>query len=259
MEKLSIALVQADTVWEDPERNRELLDEMMDDLKENIDLIVLPEMFTTGFSMHSREMAEEMVGPTLEWMRKRAAGLQCVVTGSLIIREGGSFFNRLIWMPPDGSVQWYDKRHLFRMGNENHSYNAGAQKLITSLKGWRICPLICYDLRFPVWSRNQNDTDMIIYVANWPASRRRVWNILLKARAIENQVFVVGVNRVGKDGEGINYAGDSCLINPRGEVAEGFDRSYPGVTIADADPGDLLSFRKKFPVGDDADDFTIQP
>ncbi len=259
MDKMSIALVQADLSWEDAASNRRLFDDILDNLHDKVDLIILPEMFSTGFSMNSTLLAEELSGETIAWMHDRASALGSVITGSLIIRENDQFFNRLIWMRPDGSMDWYDKRHLFRMGRENQFYSPGKHRLITELKGWRICPLICYDLRFPVWSRNRHDTDLLIYVANWPASRRRVWNTLLKARAIENQVYVAGVNRVGSDGEGIIYHGDSCLINARGEVISGMDGNFPGVTISEIDPVDLLAFRKKFPIGDDADEFTIHP
>ncbi len=257
MDKLSVALVQANLHWEDASGNRKMLDGMLGEMKGKTDLVILPEMFTTGFSMNATRLAEEMEGETISWMHRKAEFLNAVVTGSLIIRDGKQYFNRLIWMRPDGSFGIYDKRHLFSMGRENKYYSQGKKKLNVELKGWRICPLICYDLRFPVWSRNSNDTDMLIYVANWPASRKHVWNILLRARAIENQVFVAGVNRVGTDGEGIAYQGDSQLINPKGEIIADFDLSYPGITITELSPDDLTEFRKKFPAGNDADDFTI--
>ena len=226
-------------------------------LKDKADLVILPEMFTTGFSMNSRKLAENMSGVSVRWMLDKAEYLNAVVVGSMIIKEGDGYYNRLLWVYPGRSLEWYDKRHLFRMGGENKFYEAGKQRLVVDYKGWRINPLICYDLRFPVWSRNRNDVDMLIYVANWPASRKQAWTILLKARAIENQVFVAGVNRVGRDGEGVIYQGDTQLINPRGDVITGFDLSYPGVTIAEVSLEELTSFRKKFPVVDDADDFVI--
>ncbi len=258
MEKLRIALVQADLKWEDAAGNRDMFGQMLEGLKDKTDLIILPEMFTTGFSMNSRRLAETMEGETLLWMKEKAGSLGAVVTGSVIIRESNTFYNRLIWMRPDGSFAYYDKRHLFRMGGEHQFYSAGQEKMIIDLKGWRICPLICYDLRFPVWSRNRGDLDMILYVANWPASRRDAWKILLKARAIENQVYVAGVNRTGTDGEGTRYMGDTQLVNPKGEVVTGFDLSYPGITITEISPADLEELRKKFPVGDDADEFTLK-
>ncbi len=257
METLRVALVQADLHWEDPLANLNMFDEFLMDLKDKADLVILPEMFTTGFSMNSRKLAEKMSGVSVRWMLDKAEYLNAVVAGSMIIKEGDGYYNRLLWVYPDRSLEWYDKRHLFRMGGENKFYDAGKQRLVVDYKGWRINPLICYDLRFPVWSRNRNDVDMLIYVANWPASRKQAWTILLKARAIENQVFVAGVNRVGSDGEGVIYQGDTQLINPRGDVITGFDLSYPGVTIAEISPEELTSFRKKFPVVNDADDFVI--
>ncbi len=251
--------MQVDLNWEEASKNRELFDSLTEGLQGRADLVILPEMFTTGFTMNSARLAEPMSGETIRWMREKAVRLGAVITGSLIINENGRYYNRLIWMPPDGSVEWYDKRHLFRMGAEDRFYSAGKNRLVTRLKGWRISPLICYDLRFPVWSRNCNDTDVLIYVANWPASRRTVWNVLLKARAIENQVFVAGVNRVGTDGEGIKYLGETRMINPKGEVIAGLDSGFPGITIATLSPEDLTTFREKFPVALDADNFTIQP
>ncbi len=257
METLRVALVQADLHWEDPLANLNMFDEFLMELKDKADLVILPEMFTTGFSMNSRKLAENMSGVSVRWMLDKAEYLNAVVVGSMIIKEGDSYYNRLLWVYPGRSLEWYDKRHLFRMGGENKFYEAGKQRLVVEYKGWRINPLICYDLRFPVWSRNRNDVDMLIYVANWPASRKQAWTILLKARAIENQVFVAGVNRVGRDGEGVIYQGDTQLINPRGDVITGFDLSYPGVTIAEVSLEELTSFRKKFPVVNDADDFVI--
>ena len=257
MEKLSVAMVQADLTWENPQANRARLEKMFDSMKDRADLVILPEMFSTGFSMSSHTLAETMSGPTVDWMHENAVRLDAVITGSIIIRENDAYFNRLLWMRPDGTMDVYDKRHLFRMGNEHEHYDQGKTRLVVRLRGWHICPLICYDLRFPVWSRNRGDVDMLIYVANWPASRQKVWNTLLKARAIENQVFVAGVNRVGHDGEGIDYQGDTQLVNPRGDVVAGPVPNYPGITIADLFPGELTEFRKKFPVGDDADDFTV--
>ncbi len=217
MNPLKISLVQTELNWEDPTANREMLDAMLEGI-EATDLVVLPEMFTTGFSMQPERLFEKMNGDSMEWMRKKAAQLNTVITGSLIIEEEGKYFNRLIWMRPDGTYEQYDKRHLFSLAKEDLVFKRGEQKLIVDLKGWKICPLICYDLRFPVWSRNIEDYDILLYIANFPAKRRYAWRHLLRARAIENQCYVLGVNIVGKDGNDLEYSGDSCVIDPWGKL-----------------------------------------
>src|SRR5574337_503960 len=219
MENLNITLIQSNLHWENIDKNLQQFSEKMATVKEPTDLIVLPEMFSTGFSMNSKNLSEGMNGKTLLWMRKHCKEKGCAITGSVIISENGNYFNRLIWMWADGSYEIYNKRHLFQMANEDNYYTPGKYRKVVELKGWKICPLICYDLRFPVWSRNTwkktskfikdggreiiAEYDVLIYVANWPERRAHPWKSLLVARAIENQSYVIGVNRVGSDGNGV--------------------------------------------------------
>jgi predicted amidohydrolase len=240
-----------------------MLEEQIFSLSEPTDLIVLPEMFTTGFTMDAQAVAEPMNLTTFRWLKQMAAQTRAVVTGSYVVKEKNSYFNRLIWMQPDGQFDSYDKRHLFRMAGEDGIYTAGEQRLIKEWKGWRICPLICYDLRFPVWSRNRTEAstdfayDLLLYVANWPAPRRTAWNTLLQARAIENLSYVAGVNRVGEDGNGHVYTGDSALIDFKGDVLfRQTDREAIHQQTLSLD--DLRTFREKFPANLDADAFTIR-
>lgn len=266
MSKIKISLIQSKLAWEAPQTNRNNFEVKILSL-ESTDLIVLPEMFTTGFSMESKDLAEKMDGPSIQWMRKMAHQTKSVICGSLIIEENNQYYNRLIWMEPNGELQTYDKRHLFRMAEEDQHFKGGSQRLVTELKGWKICPLICYDLRFPVWSRNryeidqkksvQAEYDLLIYVANWPAPRIEAWRKLLFARAIENQVYVAAVNRIGKDEKGIDYLGGSALIDPKGEsLWEAKDEKEEIFTLT-LDLKELEDFRLKFPVGMDADQFDL--
>lgn len=218
MRNLSITLIQAPLQWEDREANRAYFARQLSSLSGLTDLVVLPEMFTTGFTMSARRLGEPMDGPTMNWLAEQAALVGAVLTGSFIAEENGRYFNRLIWMRPDGTYQHYDKRHLFTLSNEQDYYQAGSRRLIVDLHGWRVLPLICYDLRFPVWSRNTDDYDLLLYVANWPERRRHAWRSLLLARAIENQAYTIGVNRIGDDGNGIYHSGDSSVIDFAGEV-----------------------------------------
>ena len=254
METLKITLIQPDIIWEQPAANLENYTRLLSG-EGQTDLIVLPEMFTTGFSMQAVKLNESMEGDTVRWMKQLAARKKAAVTGTLIIEEGGRYFNRCLWVSPDGSIKHYDKRHLFTMGGEHQNYTAGQEKIIVEHMGWRFCPLICYDLRFPVWSRNNENYDVLIYMTNWPAARHHVWKSLLVARAIENQAYCIGVNRVGSDAAGKTYHGDSALIDPKGFAtfmghavkAETFKISYT----------DLHRFRKVFPVLKDRDAFTL--
>ena len=254
---LRIALAQVDLVWENPEQNRLNLEKGILSLKSFCDLVVLPETFTTGFSMSAYDLAEPMDGPTINWLIDISATTQIAIAGSLIIKEGEQIFNRFVFVQPDGQISYYDKRHLFSIGGEAHPFVKGNKKMIVNYLGWRIALYICYDLRFPVWCRNVGDTDLMIFTANWPASRNEVWNILLKARTIENQVVVAGVNRIGTDGNGISYSGNSQLINMRGEDITPIDSSENGWMIYEVSLLELHNFRKKFPVAKDADNFTI--
>lgn len=254
---LRICMVQADLFWEDEKQNLMLMNNLLESIKSPVDLIILPEMFTTGFTMNSLRMAVSSESISLDWMRGKATEFQAVVTGSLIYGEGNSIYNRLIWMKPDGQFEYYDKRHLFIIGGEREHFTAGKEKLITELYGWKICPLICYDLRFPVWSRNTENYDLLIYVANWPASRRMVWDTLLRARAIENQSYVCGVNRIGKDGENIDYSGGTVLIDPKGNELYSVPDNKQKAGIFEISLPLLKEFREKFPVLEDRDQFNL--
>ncbi len=256
MQDLRISLIQTDLAWEKPAENRVLLSEKLAPLAGNTDLVVLPEMFPTGFSMNAADLAEPSDGPTLAWLRQQAAVLDAVVTGSYIAEEDGFFFNRLAWVFPDGTSKYYDKKHLFTLAGEHHHYTAGAERLIVSYLGWRICPLICYDLRFPVWSRNTENFDLLLYVANWPDRRRQAWRHLLAARAIENQVYTAGVNRVGLDGNEIYYSGDSSLIDFAGE--QHFHCAHrEAVFTATLSYSEQQTFRRKLPFLNDRDLFSF--
>lgn len=256
MHNFRITLVQPGIIWENSGANLEKYSDLLEGV-DQADLIVLPEMFTTGFSMNPDKLKESMAGPSVQWMKARAAEKSAVIAGSLIIEDNGRIYNRFLWVSPDGSIAFYYKRHLFTMGEEHLHYAAGENKLITEHLGWRFCPLICYDLRFPVWSRNTENYDVLIYVANWPAARHHVWRNLLVARAIENQAYCVGVNRVGTDGTGLRYSGDSVLVNPRGVAA--FIGKNEKVQTFEISRVELKSFRKKFPILDDRDEFTLNP
>ncbi len=257
MERLHITIVQTALHWEQPAQNFSMLNTKLAALS-STDVIVLPEMFNTGFSMHSERLAETMDGPTVQWMQSKAQEKDCVITGSLIVKENESYYNRMVWMRPDGSCATYDKRHLFRMAEEHHHFSGGSGRTIVELKGWRLNLQICYDLRFPVWSRNKGDYDCLIYVANWPKARSHPWSSLLIARAIENQAYVIGVNRVGKDGNGIDYSGNSAAIDPKGQVISTIKSCEDGVETVQLSFEELQLFREKFPVGLDADRFEIQ-
>jgi predicted amidohydrolase len=214
-------------------------------------------MFTTGFTMNASEHAESMEGDTLLWMKGIAAEKNSVVCGSIIVVERKKFYNRLLWVQPDGQVHFYDKRHLFRMAGEHKTFSGGNKKLIVEWKGWRICPMVCYDLRFPVWSRNVNDYDLLLYVANWPQRRKYAWNQLLIARAIENQCYVAGVNRVGLDGQNITYSGDSVVLDPLGQKRSSLKTLATAIETVTLNGKTLSELRKEFPVLMDADQFKI--
>lgn len=255
---LKVALVQTDLYWENTTANLASLEEKIATITELVDIIVLPEMFSTGFTMNPASVAEPMNLTTTKWMQQVAAQTGAVVMGSFVAKEGTNYFNRLLWVEPNGTYDFYDKRHLFRMAREQESYTGGTKRIIKEWKGWKICPLICYDLRFPVWSRNVAlDYDLLVYVANWPAIRSHVWNTLLQARAIENLSYVVGVNRVGNDGNGIPHTGDSAVIDFKGEVLER-KSIEEGILIHTLQREALTTFRDKFPAFLDADEFLLQ-
>ncbi|MEO8445701.1 MAG: amidohydrolase [Gammaproteobacteria bacterium] len=258
MQDLSVTLLQSGLAWHDPATNRAHFEGMIGTLTEPTDIIVLPEMFSTGFTMDVQGQAETLSGPTVRWLAEMARRSGAVVCGSLVIEDGGRYYNRCLWAAPDGSQQHYDKRHLFRMAREHEHYAAGETRLVVDLKGWRICPLVCYDLRFPVWSRGANAFDLLLYVANWPAARRSAWQLLRPARAVENQCYVAGVNRLGSDGQGVDYAGDSgvhdYLGNPLADLG-----GTPGAHTAQLDGAGLVRYREKFPAWQDADGFRLAP
>ena len=263
MDNLRVSLVQGDTRWHDPAGNRDYYGELIAPLAGSTDLVVLPETFTSGFSNDAVNSAEGMDGPAVGWLTAQARGLGAVVTGSVVIREGDAVFNRLVWMRPDGRYETYDKRHLFRMAEEHKRYAGGDRKLLVELRGWRICPQVCYDLRFPVWLRNRFDAaaqrfdyDLILFVANWPAPRREPWRTLLRARAIENLAYCVGVNRIGRDGNGHDYAGDSAAIDMLGQPLVELG-AQPQVVTVELDAAGLSTHRERFPAHRDADTFEL--
>lgn len=263
MDSLRFAALQLDLVWENPAANREMIAAAVAGLPP-VDLILLPEMFTTGFSMDPVRWAEAPEGKTVDWLADLAQARKALLGGSLITLEDGDFFNRFVLVGPEGLLLEYDKRHLFRMGEEHHHYSPGYTLGWYPHRGWRMVPLICYDLRFPVWSRNRPDAegrltyDLLIYVANWPQARQAHWDTLLRARAIENQAYVIGVNRVGTDGRGIVYAGGSQLIDPKGEVIAHAGEGV-GTLTGTLDPELLQAYRQQFPAWKDGDVFEIYP
>lgn len=271
MNDLKITLIQSELHWENKEKNLEMFSQKISAIKQSTDIIVLPEMFSTGFTMLSNQFAETMDGQTVQWMRSKAMEQNCIVTGSFVCEDNGCLYNRLVWMQPNGTCRYYDKRHLFRMANENNHYSAGDTKIIVEVKGWKICPLICYDLRFPVWSRQELEVrrqktevvdnlyqyDVLVYVANWPERRSHAWKTLLMARAIENQCYVVGVNRVGNDGNQMYHSGDSAVINAKGEKISNTNASEQSVETVSLSYDELSNFRKSFPAILDADDFEV--
>lgn len=242
--------------WQDPEANRRRLGELIAALPGPCDLVVLPEMFTTGFTLEPEPNAEPMGGPSVRWLAETARRHGVTICGSLVIAENDRFRNRLIWMTPAGECRHYDKRHLFRMAGEERRYTAGAKRELVQLRGWRICPLICYDLRFPVWSRGADAFDLQIFVANWPAARQSAWRTLLPARAVENQCYCVGVNRVGTDGNGIAYAGGSLVADYLGNLTADLGAGESTVTVT-LDGAALVRYREKFPAWRDADAFRV--
>lgn len=260
--ELSIALIQTDLYWKNKVANLAMLEEKIWGINQKTDLIILPEMFPTGFSMDASELAEPMNLGVTKWMKQMAAQTGSVITGSVIIQEGGKYFNRLLWVSPDGFIQHYDKRHLFRMADEDKTFSPGEKLPIFSLNGWKICPQVCYDLRFPVWSRNhqkngENAYDLIFYVASWPAVRISAWDSLLPARAIENLSYSLGVNRVGDDGNGISYNGHSAAYDFKGaQIAYLGELDQYQIVTLEAEK--LEEYRKKFPAWMDADDFLIR-
>lgn len=260
MQSLAVSIIQSSLFWEDKSRNLAMLEQKIMAITEKTNLVVLPEMFSTGFSMKPAQMAETMEGETIAWMKRIAISKKIILTGSIIIEEDSQYFNRLIWMLPNGTMGYYDKRHLFAFAGEDQHYTAGKKRLITSVNGWRVHLQICYDLRFPVWARQQSsetpEYDLLIYVANWPERRNHAWKTLLTARAIENQCYVIGVNRVGEDGNQIAHSGDSMIIDPLGTVLFSKEKEEV-VHSVELTKESLNEIRSKFPFWKDADHFNI--
>jgi len=258
MQDLTVTIIQTDLIWENGPANIAKFDSLIKKVPDNSDLVILPEMFTTGFSMNADKLAETADGGTVRWMKEKSKKGNMDLVGSLIIKENSKYYNRLFLVKPDGMIFTYDKRHLFRMATEHNVYSQGNDNITIELKGWRIRPLICYDLRFPAWVRNRdNDYDLLIFIANWPERRARHWKTLLQARAIENQVYTIGVNRVGRDGKNIIYSGDSMIIDPIGNVLF-HEENNEIVQTEILSFSTLTNYREKFPVWKDADNFGLK-
>ncbi|WP_341215947.1 amidohydrolase [uncultured Wocania sp.] len=256
--QLKIALVQSDLVWENPELNRKNFSEKLKSISESVDVIILPEMFTTGFTMHAQEVAETMQGETVEWMKNEALKHKTAMVGSIIVSEDNNYYNRLLFVEPSGKISIYNKRHTFTLVGEDKVFTAGNKKVIMNYKGWKICPLICYDLRFPVWARNIEDYDVLIYVANWPKPRISAWDTLLKARAIENMSYCIGVNRVGIDGVNSEYSGHSAVYDVLGNALTSFKPNKEQIEIVTLEKKHILAYRNKLKFLNDRDVFTLQ-
>lgn len=258
MDKLKIALIQADLVWENPIQNRLNFTNKIESITESTDIFILPEMFTTGFTMNAREFAESMEGETVNWMLSIAQKNNSAIIGSIIISEANHFYNRLLFVQPNGIISTYDKRHTFTLAGEDKVYQAGSERLIIDYKGWKICPLVCYDLRFPVWSRNTEYYDLLIYVANWPKPRINAWDALLKARAVENMSYCIGVNRVGLDASHYEYSGNSAVYDVLGEKLSDIPVGKEHIEILILDKSHIKKYREKLQFLYDQDAFNLK-
>ncbi len=253
---MKTALIQTDIIWENPVENRSILEAKINAITNEIDLLILPEMFTSGFTMNPSSVAETMQGTTISWLKNIAKAKNCAITGSLVITENHNFYNRMVFVFPEGAIQFYDKKHLFTPAGEDKVYTSGTEKVIVNFKGWKICLQVCYDLRFPVFSRNTENYDLLIYVASWPKVRTNAWDILLKARAVENMCFAIGVNRVGVDGSNLEYIGHSQVIDFLGyELLAPQEKS--GIFTATLDKDQLLETRSKLKFLEDKDAFLL--
>ncbi len=263
MQDLKVAFIQTDISWEDKKRNLKRFDEHLEKINNQVDLILLPEMYNTGFSINPEAFAEEMTGQGVVYLQETSKAFDAVVMGSLLIRTGLGFVNRLVCAHPGGKLEIYDKRHLFRLSEEYRIINGGNAKLVVDVKGWKIRPLVCYDLRFPVWSKNlyadnMYEYDVLVYLANWPSSRSNVWKTLLAARGMENQVYCIGVNRVGKDGHGMSHSGDSMAVDAKGNIISSIPEGEESVNLLTLSKQDLELFRESFTLGMDWDRFRIE-
>ena len=257
LEQLKVTIIQSHLHWENPVTNRALFSEKIKNISEETQLIILPEMFTTGFTMNAAPLAEDTDGPTLGWMQSTAIEKAAAITGSLIVKENGQYFNRLYFVFPDGTYKQYDKKHTFTLAGEHKTFAAGKERIIVEYKGWKICPLICYDLRFPVWARNTSYYDLLLYVANWPKKRISAWDGLLKARAIENMAYCIGVNRVGLDGNGFEYNGHSAVYDALGERISTANFEQEFVETITLSKEHITSHREHLQFLEDRDDFTL--
>lgn len=253
MQDLTITLIQSNLEWENHNANQNHLENIIENLDANTDLIILPEMFSTGFSMQAQTLSQSMTGETVRWLQEISLRKKVSITGSIIIEENGKYYNRLIWVTPQKKIFTYNKKHLFRYAGEERIYAPGDAHLTLTLKGWRIRPFICYDLRFPIWTRNLNNAyDLALFVANWPAKRAAHWRLLLAARAVENQCYIAGVNRLGKDGNQLTYSGDSIVVSYEGEIL--FDAKDKEVAASiELSSEKLKTYRHEFPAWMDAD------
>lgn len=254
---LNVALIQSHLIWENALQNRINFEDKINSIEQNVDLIILPEMFNSGFTMNASEVAETMDGDTVQWMKDMAKLKHTAITGSLVIKENDKYYNRLLFIESDGSTHSYDKRHTFTLAGEHEVYEAGVEKLTLDYKGWKICPLICYDLRFPVWARNKEDYDLLIYVANWPKVRVDAWDTLLKARAIENMSYCIGVNRVGLDGNNYEYTGHSGAYDVLGKRIDTIPDGKESVELITLDKSHIRHYRNKLNFLNDRDTFSL--
>lgn len=256
-EGLKIALIQCDLFWENIVQNKMRIEECLESVQ-RAEIVFLPELFTTAFSVEATHLAEEMKGATVQWMKDIAERKNVVLCGSIMVSEGGNVYNRLLWVEPNGEVQYYDKRHLFGLAKEDKYFTSGTERLIIDYKNWKICPLICYDLRFPVFSRNNVDYDVAVYLANWPDKRIKAWNTLLHARAMENQAYIIGVNRVGVDGNNANYSGSSQVVSPEGELIVKAPDNKEGIIEVSLSKKHLIDCRTKHSFLKDRDPFELK-
>ncbi len=257
-DELKIAIVQSDLIWENPEQNRKHFSEKIESISEPVDMVVLPEMFTTGFTMNASEVAETMGGDTVEWMKQEALKHGAAIVGSIIISEANTYYNRLLFVEPTGKITIYNKRHTFTLVGEDKVFTAGNEKVIIAYKGWSICPLVCYDLRFPVWARNTENYDVLVYVANWPKPRVSAWDALLKARAIENMCYCIGVNRIGIDGVNSEYSGHSAVYDVLGNSMTSIQPGKAQVEVVTLEKKHISAYRNKLKFLNDRDTFTLQ-
>jgi predicted amidohydrolase len=257
-DQLKIVIIQTDLVWENPEQNRNNISKKIESIVEQVDVIILPEMFTTGFTMNAESVAETMHGETVKWMKDLVLKTNAAIVGSIIILEENNYYNRLLFVEPSGAITTYNKRHTFTLVGEEKIYKPGDEKVIINYKGWSICSLICYDLRFPVWARNTEDYDVLIYVANWPKPRISAWDALLKARAIENMSYCIGVNRVGIDGVSSEYSGHSAVYDVLGNEISSIEPNIEQVEIVTLEKQHITAYRNKFKFLNDRDSFTVE-